>query len=311
MNDTLGDQAPMELYQDCRLCPRQCGADRTAGELGFCGQSSRLFAARAALHYWEEPCISGERPGGSGTVFFSGCTLRCVYCQNAAISRGEAGRELSARRLADIFLALEQKGAVNINLVTPTHCLPHLLEAIPAARRRGLSVPIVYNTSGYERPETLRLLEGLVQVWLPDFKYKSSELSELYSFALDYPDWALAALDEMVRQAGPSRFDGRGLMTRGVLVRHLILPGRADDSRAVVRLLWERYGDSIWMSLMNQYTPMPDAAERFPELARRLSPEEYDAVVDFAAELGVEQAFVQEEGTAKDSFIPPFNYEGL
>ena len=299
------------IYQSCRLCPRQCGADRTVGGSGFCGQSARLFAARAALHYWEEPCISGERPGGSGTVFFSGCTLRCAYCQNAEISRGEAGRELSAERLADIFLELEQKGAYNVNLVTPTHYLPHLLAAIPDARKRGLTVPIVYNTSGYERPELLRRLEGLVDVWLPDFKYKSAELSEKYSAAPDYFEWALAALDEMLRQAGPPRFDGRGMMTRGVIVRHLVLPGHTDDSRAVVQTLWERYGDSIWLSLMNQYTPMPGVAERFPELSRRLLPKEYESVVDFAAELGIEQAFVQEGGTAEESFIPPFDYEGL
>ena len=292
----------------CRLCPRECGADRLAGQLGYCRADGRLFAARASLHFWEEPCLSGEN--GSGTVFFSGCSLGCVYCQNREISRGEAGKEITPARLADIFISLQQQGAHNINLVTPTHYLPWILDALDMARQQGLSLPVVYNTGGYEKPETIKLLSGYVDIYLPDMKYFSPELSNRYSSAPDYFEFAAASLAEMVRQTGPPVFDEGGILQRGVIVRHLVLPGHTADSKSIVEYLYRTYGDKIYQSLMNQYTPMK-AFPEYPELSRRLSPQEYDEVVDYAISIGVENGFVQEGGTAKESFIPPFDKEGL
>lgn len=298
----------MTLYQSCRLCPRTCGIDRTAGQTGFCGKSSSLVVARAALHYWEEPCLSGE--AGSGAVFFSGCSLRCVFCQNHEISTGEAGAVISVSRLAEIFLELQAQGAENINLVTPTHYLPHILEALGNAKSHGLHLPIVYNTSGYESVESLRRLEGMIDIYLPDFKYASEIPAREYSSAPDYFPIACAALEEMVRQTGTPRFDERGMMTRGVIVRHLMLPGLAEDTRQVLAYLHRRYGDAIFISIMNQYTPLPQVAQ-IPALNRKITAAEYDAAVDYAISLGIENGFLQEEGTAEESFIPPFDLKGV
>lgn len=296
------------LLKRCRLCPHACGADRTAGETGICGADARLKVARAALHFWEEPCISGTV--GSGTVFFSYCPLHCVYCQNAEISGGQAGAEVSTGRLADIFLELQGQGAANINLVTPTHYIPHIIEALARATERGLALPIVYNCSGYEGVEALRRLDGLVDIYLTDFKYMDVSLARRYSRAADYPLAAKRALREMVRQAGEAEFDGKGLMRRGVIVRHLLLPGCLEDSRAVVRYLYETYGNKIWLSLMSQYTPV--CKERLPEeLRRHVRTEEYDALVDFAVGLGIENGFLQEGEAAGESFIPPFDLTGV
>lgn len=290
----------------CELCPRRCGADRSVGR-GVCGADDTLRVARAALHMWEEPCITGAR--GSGTVFFSGCPLRCVYCQNYEISRGIAGRAITVRRLADIFLELQSQGAHNINLVTPTHYVPQILAALELARAGGLSLPVVYNSGGYELPETLRSLRGFVDIYMPDFKYASPALAQAYSGAPDYPDVAKAALAEMVAQCGTARFDG-DVMTRGVLVRHLVLPGCTRDSKAILKYLRETYGDSIYISIMRQFTPTP-ACRDYPELNRRLSRREYDAVVDYALSLGIENGFTQEGAAAKESFIPPFDLTGV
>lgn len=299
----------LSMLSHCRLCPRACGVDRLAGERGFCGAvGEEVLAARAALHFWEEPCLSGER--GSGAVFFSGCTLRCCFCQNREISRGEAGALISVKRLAEIFLELQQKGAHNLNLVTPTHYVPQIIAALKRAKAAGFSLPVVYNTSGYEQTETLRLLEGFVDIYLPDMKYSSAELSGRLSAAPDYPEQALAALDEMVRQIGAPVFDEDGMMQRGVIVRHLALPGQGRDSRAVLKTLLSRYGDKIWLSIMNQYTPPPFALAD-EELNRRLTPKEYGRLLDYALRHGAENAFIQEEGTAEESFIPPFDLEGL
>lgn len=292
----------------CTLCPRECGAHRELGERGFCGANGTLRVARAALHFWEEPCISGEE--GSGTVFFSGCCLKCVFCQNYEISSENAGKEITVSRLAEIFLELQEKGANNVNLVTPTHYVPQIIEALDRAKGEGLSLPVVYNTSGYEKVETLRMLEGMVDVWLPDFKYKSSDYARRYSGAADYFPTACAALEEMVRQAGEPVFNEKGIMTRGVIVRHLMLPGLAGDTKAVLRYLYERYGDSIYISIMNQYTPLPRASA-FPGLDRKLTDEEYQEAVDYAISLGVENGFIQEGETAEESFIPPFDNEGV
>lgn len=297
-----------ELYAHCTLCPRSCGADRLHGERGFCSVDAHLYCARAALHAWEEPCISGKR--GSGTVFFSGCNLRCVYCQNRKISRGAAGKVLDVKALASVFLSLQEKGAENINLVTPTHYLPHLLDAIPLARANGLTIPIVYNCGGYERPEMLALLEGLIDIYLPDFKYVDAALAASLSAAPDYVQVAKRALREMVRQVGAPRFDADGRMTRGVIVRHLVLPEHAEDSKQLLSDLFALYGNRIFFSVMNQYTP-PSGASLPDFLKTPLSEEEYRAVLDHMDALGIVRAFTQEGGTVSESFIPSFDQEGL
>lgn len=292
----------------CRLCPRDCGADRKNGQTGYCGMTEKPVVARAALHYWEEPCISGEE--GSGTVFFSGCTLRCVFCQNHEIAAGRAGKAVSVERLAEIFLELQEKKANNINLVTAGHFLPAVIAALRLAKEQGLRIPVVYNTGGYERPEVLSCLKGLVDIWLPDYKYRSSKLSAAYSHAADYPARADLALGEMVRQAGSPVFDERGMMTKGVIVRHLVLPGCVSDSKDVLEYLWDRFGNTIYVSIMSQYTPLPHAAA-YPELNRRVTEEEYEEVVDYARFLGMSQVYIQEEECARESFIPAFDCEGV
>ena len=294
--------------EECRLCPRNCGVDRSK-KTGFCGETNEIRAARAALHMWEEPCISGER--GSGTVFFSGCVLRCVFCQNGNIADGMVGKKITIERLADIFTELQEKGAHNINLVTPTHFVPQIVEALKLAKKNGLTVPVVYNTGSYENVETIKMLEGLVDIFLPDLKYYSVELSASYSKAPDYFERASAAINEMVRQAGIPVFDENGLMKKGVIVRHLLLPGCLSDSKKVIKYLYEKYGDRIFISIMNQYTPMKGIGEKYPELDRKVRKSEYDRLVDYAIELGVENGFIQEGETATESFIPDFDMEGI
>lgn len=297
-----------EFSEKCSLCPRMCGTDRAAGQKGFCGGGNLVRVARAALHYWEEPCISGE--SGSGTVFFSGCTMRCVFCQNKEISRGEAGREITIERLAEIYLELAAKGANNINLVTPMHYAPQITAALDIARRNGLTLPIVWNTGGWERRESVAAVRDYADIWLSDFKYFDSSLGESLSKAPNYFSVAAAALDQMVKQTCEPVFDENDMMRRGVIVRHLMLPGHLDDTKNVLRFLYENYGDSIWISIMNQYTPMC-SDPRFPELSRTVSDEEYNEAIDFACELGIENAFVQEGGTVGESFIPPFDLSGV
>lgn len=292
----------------CMLCPRECGADREHGQLGFCRMPMEPRAARAALHYWEEPCISGSE--GSGAVFFSGCTLRCVFCQNNEISAGRTGRPVSEGRLSEIFLKLQEQGANNINLVTAGHFIPTVILALRRAKGQGLSIPVVYNTGGYEKPDTLKMLEGLVDIWLPDYKYRSTELARKYSNAPDYPERAAEALREMVRQAGRPVLDERGIMQRGVIVRHLVLPGCVSDSKDVLEFLWDHYGNQIYVSIMSQYTPLPHVSA-YPELNRRVTEEEYEEVTDYARFLGMSRVYVQEGECAKESFIPPFDYEGI
>lgn len=295
--------------RDCTLCPRRCHADRLSGQTGYCGQTHVLTAARAALHFWEEPCLSGKN--GSGAVFFSGCNLRCVFCQNHDIALGKVGQPISIGRLSEIFLELQGKGAHNINLVTPTHFIPHIALALTAARQRGLSIPVVYNTSGYEEPEALRLLDGLVDIYLPDLKYFSPELSRRFSHAPDYFEKASAALAEMYRQVGAPVFTKESaIMQRGMIVRHLVLPGQTRDSKKILRYLYESYGDDVYISIMNQYTPLPHVAD-MPELNRCVSDEEYSRVLRFAERLGIEKGFRQEGSAAVESFIPDFDGEGL
>ena len=278
------------------------------GEKGVCGVTGTgIYGARAALHMWEEPCISGER--GSGAVFFSGCPLRCVYCQNYDIARAEKGREITVERLAEIFIELQAKNAANINLVTPTHYTPEIIEAVQLARKQGLQIPVVYNCSGYENVDTLKLLEGIVDIYLVDYKYENAVIAKRYSNAEDYPYIVKKALEEMVRQCPCAEFDEEGMMQKGVIVRQLLLPGYLENSKAVVKYVYETYGDNVFLSLMNQYTPLPHMI-KWPEINRKVTEEEYEELVDYAIELGVENGFVQEGETAEESFIPAFDYEG-
>lgn len=273
----------MSNLSACALCPRACGVDREAGQRGRCHETATVRIARASLHMWEEPCLSGNR--GSGTVFFTGCPLGCVFCQNYNIADGTNGAEVSSEELTDISLKLQDMGAHNINLVTPTHFVPAIIPALERAKELGLDLPVVYNTGTYETAETLRMLDGLVDIWLPDFKYVSPDLCA---------------------------FDVDGMMTRGVIVRHLILPGCTEDSKAVLKYLWDTYGDDIYLSIMDQYTPLPRIATldggKYKELDRRVTADEYDDVVNYAVDLGITNAFVQEGEAASESFIPDFEH---
>ena len=345
------NKGKVKEMENCMLCPRECSVNRKKGEMGVCGQTAAIKAARAALHMWEEPCISGQN--GSGTVFFSGCNLGCIFCQNHNIATGKAGIEISIERLAEIFLELQEKGANNINLVTAGHFVPQVVEALKLAKQQGLYLPIVYNTSSYEKVETLRLLEGYVDIYLPDLKYVDSAISSRYSHAADYFTCASAAIAEMVRQVGEPEFvferaagkEGSSvefladekkkiseqqnnmifdaaeyqerseageslLMRKGVIVRHLVMPNCVEDSKRVISYLLKTYGGQIFISIMNQYTPLPQCRE-YPELSRRVTEAEYDAVVDYAIELGIENGFIQEGDVAEESFIPEFDGEGI
>ncbi len=284
----------------CTLCPRKCGANRAAGQTGICRTDSKIIIARAEPHYWEEPCISGKN--GSGTVFFSGCNLGCIFCQNRKISRSPVGKSVSIDQLAVIFEELQDRGVHNINLVTPTHYIPQIAEALKKAR---LHIPVVYNSGGYDLPDALDMLDGKVRIFLPDFKYMSSTLAERFSHAADYPQISKTAVRKMFELAGKPRFDSDGMMKSGVIVRHLVLPGHVDNSIEVIKYLHETYRDSIYISIMNQYTPVADAP--FEELRRPVTNEEYLQVVNFAEQIGVKNAFIQEGGTVSESFIPDFN----
>lgn len=286
----------------CNLCARKCNIDRNE-KAGYCGMNDELVIARAALHMWEEGCISGEE--GSGTVFFSGCSLKCIYCQNNKIALNRSGHAVSITELADIFIDLQNQKANNINLVTPTHYVPQITQAIRIAREKGLNIPIVYNTGTYETEETIEQLAGYVDVYLADFKYMDEELAFSYSNAKDYPQVAKKAIWKMYEQIGKPVFDERGMMIKGLLIRHLVLPGHAKDSKQIIRYLYETYGDDIYISIMNQYTPLKQVAAH-PLLGRSVTEEEYDEVVDYAIEIGVENGFIQEGETAKESFIPEF-----
>lgn len=288
----------------CKLCPRKCGADRNSGETGFCGASDKIKIARSDLHFWEEPCISGDK--GSGTVFFSHCTLKCVYCQNYKISTENKGRFVTESELAHCFLDLQRKGALNINLVTPTHYVPQIIEALKIAKENGLSLPVLYNTSGYENPETLELLKGYVDIFLPDFKYFSNKHAKKYSCAEDYPKVAKKAIAKMFELVGKCQFDENGIIKKGVIVRHLMLPEQEEDSNNILEYLYRTYGDDIFISIMSQYTPLETLPKEFPELNKKLDMTVYDKVLDFAVNLGVENAFIQEEEAASESFIPDF-----
>ena len=296
------------MFDNCTMCPRNCKVNRKNGEMGFCHSDSNIKVARAALHYWEEPCISGD--SGSGAVFFSGCALGCVFCQNKAISRGETGKEISVERLCEIFFELKDKKANNINLVTGDHYIPLIKEAILLAKNRGFDLPFIYNCSGYEKEEQIKMLDGVIDVYLPDMKYFSNDISMRYSKAANYFETAKKAISEMYRQCPEIVFDNDVIIKKGVIVRHLVLPGCVEDSKKVISYLFDTYGDNIILSIMNQYTPMK-GVDLPDQLNRKLTEDEYNEIVDFAIDLGIENAYVQEEGTVSESFVPEFDNEGV
>lgn len=296
-----------ESYMLCNICPRSCNVDRSKA-LGFCNMGNRVKLARAALHFWEEPCISGSK--GSGTVFFSGCNMGCVYCQNKEISTGGFGKIVTVERLAQIFTELAQKGAININLVTPTHFTHEIISAVKIARNSGMTLPIVYNTSGFEKAETIKLLKGTVDIYLPDFKYFDDDTAQRYSKAKGYTAFAKEAIDEMINQTGECVFDTEGILQKGTIVRVLVLPALTQNAKATIEYLYKKYGDKIFISIMSQYTPCTDLSD-FLEIDCKLTQKEYDEVIDFACDLGLENGFIQEGDAAKESFIPMFDAEGV
>lgn len=301
----------------CETCPRKCGVDRLSGESGACSvKGPKILVSRAALYPFEEPCLTGEK--GSGTVFFGGCPLHCVYCQNKEISGARVGKEITVERLAEIFLELQEKCASNVNLVTPTHYAYAIHEALSLAKKKGFRLPVVYNTSGYERPEVLRLLRGDVDIYLTDYKYEDAVLSRDLSKVPDYPVVVKEALEEMVRQQPTCVFNENGLMTRGVIVRLLLLPGHVKNGKAILEYLVHKYDKNIYYSLMSQYTPMgflkekaDPVIDRYPELNRTVTKREYERFLSYAVELGITNAYVQEGATQSESFIPEFNSEGV
>lgn len=293
--------------ENCNLCPRNCGVDRSI-KTGLCNSSDKIKLARASLHMWEEPCISGT--AGSGTIFFSGCSLKCVYCQNSVISNGITGTQISQSRLYDIFFELKQKGAKNINLVTADHYIPFIYEPIKQAKSNGINIPFILNTSSYVKVETLKLVEGLIDVYLPDFKYFDCDVALRYSKAPDYPEYASNAIDYMLNISPKIEFDEDGYIKKGVIIRHLVLPGNLLNSKKVLKYISQKYGTGLHISIMSQYTPCTDL-KNYPEINRRLTQNEYDRIVDFACDLGFENVYVQDGNSASESFIPPFDLSGI
>jgi len=298
----------LNMLNSCKLCPRNCNVNRLKDELGFCKSGSNLSIARVSLHKWEEPCISGTK--GSGTIFFSNCNLKCVFCQNHEISQEQIGKEISIKRLSEIFMEQQNREAHNINLVTPTHFVPQIIESIKLSRKNGLSIPILYNSNGYENVETIKSLEGYIDIYLPDLKYINNKFAEKYSMAQDYFKFASCAIDEMVSQAPNPVFNENGIMLKGVIIRHLMLPGLLFDSKKIVDYIYKKYGNNVYLSLMNQYTPMFNAA-KYPEINKPLNQKHYESLIDYCQNLGFKNAFIQEEGTAKESFVPHFDLSGV
>lgn len=291
----------------CNLCPRNCLVNRNNNELGFCRAPKDLVIAKAYLHKWEEPCISGDI--GSGTIFFSYCNLKCIFCQNYDISTLNMGEVVSINRFKEICLELQEKGALNINLVTPTHFVPLIAEGLRLAKKEGLTIPIIYNTSSYENIETIKMLEGLVDIYLPDLKYYNDECAKKYSNAKDYFKYASLVIDEMYKQVGKCNFSSNGIIKKGVIVRHLMLPDNINDSKKIIKYLYNKYKHNIYISIMNQYTPI--RKYKYIELNKKVSDKEYDELIDYAYDLGVRNAYIQEGETQKESFIPIFDLEGV
>lgn len=296
------------MLKNCNLCARKCNVDRLNGKLGVCNSSDKIKAARAELHMWEEPPISLDT--GSGTVFFSNCNFRCVFCQNHEISQEDKGAFISIEELSNIFLRLQDKGANNINLVTPTHYVPQIIEALKIAKNNGLTLPILYNTNGYDSLETIKALNGYIDVYLPDFKYFDDKYAIKYSKAPGYRDNVVSILKEMYSQVGPNKFDKKGRMIKGMIIRHLMLPTLLFDSKKVIDTIYNLFGDNVYISIMNQYTPMFNAFD-YKELSKPLNPKLYNSLINYAAEIGVKNAFIQESGSNTIDFVPSFNLEGM
>ena len=303
----INDGDEMKKLQSCKICPIKCGTNRTQ-QKGPCGVSNKLIAAKAFLHQWEEPCISGKN--GSGTIFFSGCNLHCVFCQNHDISQECNGKEIIIERLMEIMLELQTQGAANINLVTPTPYVLHIIESVALARENGLSLPIVYNTNGYENVETIELLKGTVDIYLPDMKYFDNRYAVMYSKAPNYFDYASKSIQAMINQVGYPVFDDAGLMKKGVLIRHMMMPELADDTKNILRWIKSTLGKQAYISLMCQYTPMYKARYH-EEINRKLDDWEYEYIVDFFLKLGLENGFVQDYSSATTDYVPNFDFTGI
>lgn len=298
----------LDMLKNCRLCPRNCGINRLEGSLGFCKSGKNVRVARVSLHNWEEPCISGKT--GSGTIFFSDCNLRCPFCQNYQISSEGVGKEISIERLSDLFLEQQEIGAHNINLVTPTHYVPQIIKALDIAKSNGLNIPIIYNTNSYENIETIKALKGYIDVYLPDLKYFNDKYSLKYSNAPSYFHHASKAIKEMITQVREIKINSEGLIEKGVLIRHLMLPGLLFDSKKVIDYIYTTFKDSVYISIMNQYTPMYNSSN-FPEINKPLNPKHYDSIINYCLSIGVKNAFIQENGTCSKSFIPEFDLRGI
>ena len=298
----------LSMLEKCNLCPRKCSVNRLDGELGFCTASCDVKIAKVSLHHWEEPCISGIL--GSGTVFFSNCNLKCVFCQNHKISQEGIGKTVSINRLNEIFLEVQFRGALNINLVTPTHYVPQIIEALKLAKSNGLTIPILYNSNGYENIDTIKSLNGFIDVYLPDLKYYSDEYALKYSKAPNYFNTASDAITEMVSQVGKTKFDDDGIIQKGVIIRHLMLPGLLFDSKKIIDFIYTSFNNDVYISLMNQYTPMQDVFN-YPEINRTLNPHHYDALIDYCLNLGITNCFIQESGTSSKAFVPDFDLSGV
>ena len=298
----------LTILNNCNVCPRNCGIDRISGKVGFCKSGVTVKVAKAYGHMWEEPCISGAK--GSGTVFFSNCNLRCVFCQNHDISQSSIGKEISVERLSEIFLEQQAKGYHNINLVNPTHYVPQIIAALDMAKKSGLTIPVVYNSNGYENIESIKALNGYIDVYIPDLKYFNDKYAIKYSSAPNYFNIASKVIGEMVAQVGTPVFNEDDIMIKGVIIRHLMLPGLLFDSKKVVDYIYKTFGDSVYLSLMNQYTPMFKATE-YAEINRPLNPDHYDSLIDYCVDLGYKNAFIQESGTSSTVYVPDFNLQGI
>lgn len=298
----------MEALEECRLCPWDCRVNRRKGETGICRADDKVKVAKAYLHQWEEPCISGTK--GSGTVFFSGCNLRCKFCQNYRISQEDFGKEVGIRELATVFLRLQDKGAHNINLVTPTIYIPQVAEAIRLAKESGLAIPVVYNTNAYENVEALKMLTGLVDVYLPDLKYNDDMLAFRLSSAPHYFDVATKAILEMYHQVGEVALDDEGIIKKGLIIRHLMIPGQLEDSKRVLDWIRGNLPAGVYVSIMSQYVPLYRAKD-IPELNKRVTEKEYDSIIDYFFNIGLENGYVQEMESSSEEYVPDFDLEGL
>ncbi|MBC2580909.1 radical SAM protein [Clostridium sp. DJ247] len=298
----------MNILESCRLCPRNCNIDRLQNNIGYCKSNINVKIARASLHHWEEPCISGT--SGSGTIFFSNCNLRCVFCQNHEISCDGKGKEVSITRLSEIFIEQQKRGAHNINLITPTHYVPQIIRALDLAKSNGLNIPILYNTNGYENVETIKALKGYIDVYLPDIKYYKDTYAIKYSNAPNYFFYASNAIKEMFSQVGDVKFNSKGIIEKGLIIRHLMLPGLLFDSKKIIDYIYSTFGDSVYISIMNQYTPLHNA-NIFEEVNKPLNPKHYEALIEYCLKIGIKNAFIQDDGTSSENFVPKFDLRGI